>query len=33
MKQIEMPRPPLLVGFILAPLAERYLWMSYKIYN
>jgi putative tricarboxylic transport membrane protein len=33
MKRIEMPRPPLLVGFILATLAERYLWMSYNLYD
>ncbi len=33
MKRIGMPRPPLLVGFILAGLAERYLWMSYNIYD
>jgi TctA family transporter len=33
MKRIEMPRPPLLVGFILAELTERYLWMSYSIYD
>ncbi|MGY6634184.1 MAG: tripartite tricarboxylate transporter permease [Alkalilacustris sp.] len=33
MKRIEMPRPPLLVGFILAGLVERYLWMSYSIYD
>jgi putative tricarboxylic transport membrane protein len=33
MKRIGMPRPPLLVGFILAILAERYLWMSYNIYD
>jgi len=33
MKRIGMPRPPLLVGFILAGLTERYLWMSYNIYD
>jgi putative tricarboxylic transport membrane protein len=33
MKRIEMPRPPLLVGFILSTLAERYLWMSYNLYD
>lgn len=33
MKRIGMPRPPLLVGFILATLAERYLWMSYSLYD
>jgi putative tricarboxylic transport membrane protein len=32
-KRVGMPRPPILVGFILAPLAERYLWMSYSIYD
>jgi len=33
MKRIGMPRPPLLVGFILSALVERYLWMSYSIYD
>jgi putative tricarboxylic transport membrane protein len=33
MKRIGMPRPPLLIGFILSGLAERYLWMSYKLYD
>lgn len=33
MKRIEMPRPPLLIGFILSGLAERYLWMSYNLYD
>ena len=33
MKRIGMPRPPLLIGFILANLAERYLWMSYNLYD
>jgi putative tricarboxylic transport membrane protein len=33
MKRVEMPRPPLLIGFILSALAERYLWMSYNLYD
>lgn len=33
MKRAEMPRPPLLIGFILSPLAERYLWISYNLYD
>ena len=33
MKRIGMPRPPLLVGFILSVLVERYLWMSYSIHD
>ncbi|MGY6569524.1 MAG: tripartite tricarboxylate transporter permease, partial [Salinarimonas sp.] len=33
MKRIEMPRPPLLIGFILSGLAERYLWMSYNLHD
>jgi putative tricarboxylic transport membrane protein len=33
MKRAGMPRPPLLIGFILSPLAERYLWMSYNLYD
>ncbi len=33
MKRIGMPRPPLLIGFILSALAERYLWLSYNLYD
>lgn len=33
MKRVGMPRPPLLIGFILCPMAERYLWMSYNLYD
>lgn len=33
MKRAGMPRPPLLIGFILSPLAERYLWISYNLYD
>jgi putative tricarboxylic transport membrane protein len=33
MKRAGMPRPALLIGFILSPLAERYLWMSYNLYE
>jgi len=33
MKRTGLPRPPLLIGFILSPLAERYLWMSYNLYD
>jgi TctA family transporter len=33
MKRSGMPRPPLLIGFILSALAERYLWMSYNLYD
>lgn len=33
MKRAEIARPPLLIGFILSGLAERYLWMSYNLYD
>lgn len=33
MKRTGMPRPPLLIGFILSGLVERYLWMSYNLYD
>ncbi|TVQ33507.1 MAG: hypothetical protein EA356_12170 [Geminicoccaceae bacterium] len=33
MKRVGMPRPPLLIGFILSGLTERYLWMSYNLYD
>lgn len=33
MKRSGMPRPPLLIGFILSGLSERYLWMSYNLYD
>ena len=33
MKRIGAPRPPLLIGFILSGLAERYLWISYNLYD
>lgn len=33
MKRSGMPRPPLLVGFILSALVERYLWQSYAIHD
>lgn len=33
MKQIGWPRPPLLIGFVLAVPAERYLWISEGIYG
>jgi putative tricarboxylic transport membrane protein len=28
MKRLSIPRPPLLIAFVLAPSAERYLWIS-----
>ena len=27
------PRPPLLLGLVLGPLAERFMWTSYQIYG
>ncbi|MBE2278229.1 MAG: tripartite tricarboxylate transporter permease [Rhodobacteraceae bacterium] len=33
MKRAKMPRPPLLVGFILAPLIERDLWITSSRYG
>ncbi len=27
------PRPPLLLGLVLGPLAERYMWTSYQLYE
>ncbi len=33
MKQGGFVRPPLLVGFVLGPLAERYLWISVQKYG
>lgn len=33
MKQFGFVRPPLLVGFVLGPLAERYLWISQQRYG
>jgi len=33
MKRNDVPRPPLLIGFILSPLAETYLWRSWMIYQ
>lgn len=33
MKQIGWPRPPLLIGFVLAVPAERYLWTSIGTYG
>lgn len=33
MKQIGVPRPPLLIGFVLAVPAERYLWTSMGTYG
>ena len=27
------PRPPLLLGLVLGPLAERYMWTSYQLYD
>jgi putative tricarboxylic transport membrane protein len=33
LKRIGMPRPPLLIGFILSPLSERYLWRAYSLYG
>jgi TctA family transporter len=27
------PRPPLLLGLVLGPLAERYMWTSYQLYG
>jgi putative tricarboxylic transport membrane protein len=33
MKQIGVPRPPLLIGFVLSEPAERYLWTSMGTYG
>ncbi|MFH1087045.1 MAG: tripartite tricarboxylate transporter permease [Chloroflexota bacterium] len=33
MKQYGFVRPPLLVGFVLGPLAERYLWIAQQRYG
>ncbi len=33
MKQCGFVRPPLLVGFVLGSLAERYLWLSIQVYG
>jgi len=33
MKQLDWPRPPLLIGFVLAVSAERYLWISMSRYG
>ncbi len=33
MKRLEWPRPPLLVGFVLAGIAEKYLWISAQLYG
>lgn len=33
MKQLGWPRPPLLIGFVLAPPTEQYLWISISRYN
>jgi putative tricarboxylic transport membrane protein len=33
MKQTGWPRPPLLIGFVLAAASERYLWISWSRYG
>lgn len=33
MKRLDFPRPPLLIGFVLATSAERYLWISSSRYG
>ncbi len=33
MKMAEWPRPPLLIGFVLGEIAERYLWISITRYG
>lgn len=33
MKRLDWPRAPLLIGFVLAPAAERYLWISMSRYG
>lgn len=33
MKSLDFPRPPLLIGFVLASSAERYLWISTTRYG
>lgn len=30
MKQLDWPRAPILIGFVLALSAERYLWISFS---
>ncbi|MFC2067198.1 tripartite tricarboxylate transporter permease [Chloroflexota bacterium] len=33
MKRLGWPRPPLLIGFVLGGLAERYLWLSHGLFG
>lgn len=33
MRLASWPRPPLLLGVVLGPMAERFLWTSYQIYE
>ncbi|MEO4045143.1 tripartite tricarboxylate transporter permease [Hoeflea sp. CAU 1731] len=33
MKRLRWPRPPLLLGFILGAIVERYLYISYNVYG
>ncbi|WP_029030880.1 tripartite tricarboxylate transporter permease [Salinarimonas rosea] len=33
MKQLGWPRPPLILGFVLGPLVERYLFISMELYG
>ncbi len=33
MRSAGWPRPPLLLGLVLGPLAERYMWTSYQIHG
>ena len=33
MKQFEFSRPPLLIGFVLGLISERYLWLSVQRYD
>jgi TctA family transporter len=33
MRTLKIPRPPFLIGFVLAANAERYLWISFSRYG
>ncbi len=33
MRMASWPRPPVLIGLVLGPLAERFLWTSYQVYE
>ena len=33
MRSAGWPRPPLLLGLVLGPIAERYMWTSVQLYG